>query len=186
MSNFKSPLVSIATFWISKTARDLVANRSASFSAGAICIDWETTDLQLALSKSQLLSSCWDGVCPPDVIMVRFACSFTRDGLTFFVRSWVLYSIRAVAAPGSERIGMGRVSEVVEVVQPDSIQLLFCLDEHPLPSTDPDRGDVMFAPADMWESKGSHVYILSPVMELSLLHVTMSADQREVCVQEVH
>eukprot|EP00962_Isochrysis_galbana_P025075 scaffold7712_cov119-Isochrysis_galbana.AAC.9 len=74
---------------------------------------------------------------------------------------------------------MGRVSEVVEVVQPDSIQLLFCLDEHPLPSTHPDRGDVMFAPADMWESKGSHVYILSPVMELSLLHVTMSADQRE-------
>eukprot|EP00962_Isochrysis_galbana_P024063 scaffold7353_cov143-Isochrysis_galbana.AAC.1 len=48
MSNFKSPLVSIATFWISKTARDLVANRSASFSAGAICIDWETTDLQQA------------------------------------------------------------------------------------------------------------------------------------------
>eukprot|EP00962_Isochrysis_galbana_P039580 scaffold14211_cov137-Isochrysis_galbana.AAC.4 len=84
---------------------------------------------------------------------------------------------------------MGRVSEVVEVVQPDSIQLLFCLDEHPLPSTDPDRGDVMFAPADMWESKGSHV----PCVHLITCHgaffaacVTMSADQREVCVQEVH
>lgn len=136
--------------------------------------------------KSRLVSTIMGGDEVKSVVSIRFDCSFTRDGVTIFVGSWLLCSILNATAPGGESIRMGRVLEIVEVVRPDSVELLFSFEEYPLLQPDPDRGDVMFAPTNMWESTGTHVYILTALLEISLLHVTVAEDGSEVCVQEVH
>jgi len=105
MSNFKSPLLSVARFWIGKSARNLQRGCTSAFSAGEVCITNETSDIHTAAARSQFVAFCVEQV--RGVSGLRDVCSFTRDGDTVCVGTWMVVSHPQVSATGARTDAVG-------------------------------------------------------------------------------
>jgi len=188
MSNFKNVLTSVARFWIAKSGRSLIRGCTAAFSAGEVCVVSETTDMARATAESPLfrrVSQAYYNVA--SVLAVRQVCSFTRDGDSVEVGTWLLAS-NVVSRMVEAAPVLVQVLELQELVFAEDTQLFMLGACRPVPPRRTERGGAMIASLQEWDqSAGTDAVFRMASVTFALVHVSkkVEGEEGEVIVQEL-
>lgn len=193
LSNFKNVLNSVVRFWIAKSGRSLMRACTAAFSAGEVCVVSETVDVERAAVDSVVVRQVVQASSQQRtaVVAVRQVCSFTRDGDTVEVGTWLLGSRIEERGHADARPLLIQVLEMQEVVFQDDTQLFMLGAHRPVPDCDQTRGGGMFISMSDWAKGATNAVFCMSLITFSLVHVMGKPDNGgqggggEMVVQEL-